>query len=86
MDMAAETLQRRSAFARRLAEIAGTRARLEKARDALVERLRRRSDDFEATIALELVIEALTFRPPVEDFKAVVGYNPTWETEHEGAS
>jgi hypothetical protein len=82
MGMAAESLQRRKQFARRLADVAGTRSRLEAARDALVDRLRHRSDDFEATIALELITEALTFRPPVEDFKAVVGYNPPWQAEN----
>jgi hypothetical protein len=76
--MAAEALHRRIAFARTLAEQAGSRAQLEAARLDLDDRLRRRSDDYEATIALALVTEALTFKPPVEDFKAVVGYNPPW--------
>jgi hypothetical protein len=68
---------------RRLAEEAGSRARLEAARDALVQRLSRRSDDFEASIALELVLEALPLLPPVEGFASVVGFCPTWGDECE---
>jgi hypothetical protein len=65
---------------RRLIEQAGgSRSRLEAARDALVERLRRRSDDFEASVALELVDAALGLVPPIEDFEVVVGYCPPLE-------
>ena len=71
---------------RRMAEVAGSRAQLEKARDELVRRLQRRSDDYEASVALELVEKALALRPPVEGFEAVVGYNPRWGESGEGAT
>jgi hypothetical protein len=71
---------------RRMAEAAGSRAQLEKARDELVRRLERRSDDYEASIALELVEKALALRPPVEGFEAVVGYNPKWDESGEGGT
>jgi hypothetical protein len=73
-----------SDLVRKLAEQAGTRARLEKARGELVRRLQKRSDNFEASRALDLVLAALPLLPPVEDFDAVVGYGPTWDTEGEG--
>jgi hypothetical protein len=57
------------------------RARLEQARDELVRRLSRRSDDFEASVALELVIEALGRVPPVQGFKSVVGYDQVCDAE-----
>lgn len=71
---------------RRMADAAGSRAQLEKARDELVRRLERRSDDYEASIALELVLKALDFRPSVEGFKSVVGYNPKWDESGEGGT
>jgi hypothetical protein len=73
-----------SDLVRKLAEQAGTRARLENARDELVRRLEKRSDDFEASRALELVLAALPLLPPVEDFQSVVGYDPAWDNEREG--
>jgi hypothetical protein len=73
-----------SDLVRKLAEQAGSRARLEGARDELVRRLEKRSDDLEASRALELVLAALPLLPPVEDFEAVVGYDPAWENEGEG--
>jgi hypothetical protein len=79
--MAAESLARHTEMSRRLAQEAGSRARLEAARDHLVERLTRRSDDIEASLALELVTEALSFLPPVEDFVAVEGFSPSWGDE-----
>jgi hypothetical protein len=72
-----------SDLVRRLAEEAGTRARLEGARDALVRRLEKRADDYEASRALELVEAALPLLPPVEDFKSVVGFDPAWHREGE---
>jgi hypothetical protein len=57
------------------------RARLERARDELVRRLSRRSDDFEASVALKLVVEALGHVPPVEGFKSVVGYDQTCDAK-----
>jgi hypothetical protein len=73
-----------SDLVRKLAEQAGSRSRLEEARDQLVERLEKRSDDLEASRALELVLAALPLLPPVEDFESVVGYDPAWEKNDEG--
>jgi hypothetical protein len=57
------------------------RARLEHARDELVRRLSRRSDDFEASVALELVMEALGRVPPVQGFESVVGYDQACDAD-----
>jgi hypothetical protein len=57
------------------------RARLEHVRGELVRRLSRRSDDFEASVALKLVIEALGHVPPVQEFKSVVGYDQVCDAE-----